>query len=414
VTVVPRVAFFCETFHEINGVALTARQFVAFAERQARPLLAVHGGQQSASYSAGTVSRFEVRRGPFSFGIERDLLYDPFLWRRVPSLRKILLQFRPDVLHVTSPGEFGQLGAWLAHRLRVPLVASWHTNLHQFAARRLERLLSFAPARWTRHAHEWAERSALSVLVRFYKLARATLAPTPSQVEWLAHATGHPSFLMPRGVDTERFSPRHRSVNDITLRIGYVGRVTPEKNVRFLTKIERALLAAGHSDFLICVIGDGSERAWLERNLKHGVFTGVLRDEILARAYANLDLFVFPSRTDTFGNVILEAAASGVPAVVTSEGGPKDLVLCGLTGYVAENDADFISKVLELAASRNRLPQMGRAARENASHSSWDAACEMIYAAYRHAIMMNSRSSLASPASAPASPGLPSGITRDR
>jgi glycosyltransferase involved in cell wall biosynthesis len=111
--------------------------------------------------------------------------------------------------------------------------------------------------------------------------------------------------------------------------------------------------------------------------------------------YANLDLFVFPSRTDTFGNVILEAAASGVPAIVTSEGGPKDLVLHGLTGYVAHDDGDFIAKVLELAADRGRLPQMGRAARDNASHASWDAACEMIYAAYRHAVALNARAAAA-------------------
>jgi glycosyltransferase involved in cell wall biosynthesis len=391
VTFVPRVAFFCETFHEVNGVALTARQFVAFAQRQARPLLAVHGGATCATFQEGSVSRIQIRRGRLSFGIERDLRYDMFLWRRLPALRKALAQFKPDVIHVTSPGEFGQLGAWLAHRLRVPLVASWHTNLHQFAARRLEKLMHFAPSGWTRSAHDWAERNALAVLIRFYKLASATLAPTPAQVDWLQRATGHPSFLMPRGVDTERFSPRHRTVNDTTLRVGFVGRVTPEKNVRFLINIEEALLAAGHTDFLICVIGDGSERQWLERNLRHGVFTGVLRDEKLAAAYANLDLFVFPSRTDTFGNVILEAAASGVPAVVTSEGGPKDLVLHGLTGYVAHDDADFIAKVLELAADRGRLPQMGRSARDNASHSSWDTACEMIYAAYRHAVALNAR-----------------------
>src|SRR5262249_9547714 len=152
-----------------------------------------------------------------------------------PLLRSSLEQFRPDVVHVTSPGEFGQLGAWLAHKLGIPLVASWHTNLHQFAARRLERLLGFAPAAWARAGHNWAERSALALLLRFYKIARATLAPTPTQVTWLQEQTGRPSFLMPRGVNTEQFSPRHRSVSDTMLRIGYVGRVTPEKNVRFLT-----------------------------------------------------------------------------------------------------------------------------------------------------------------------------------
>ena len=392
---VPRVAFFCETFHEVNGVALTARQFVGFAQRQGRPLLAVHGGERLASFAEGSVSRLQLRRSSLSFGIERDLHYDLFLWRHLPLLRRSLAQFRPDVIHVTSPGEFGQLGAWLAHELHIPLVASWHTNLHQFAARRLERLLSFAPTGWTRAAHDWAERKSLQMLIRFYKIARATLAPTPEQVAWLQEATGRPSFLMPRGVNTEEFSPRRRTVNDTTVRIGYVGRVTPEKNVRFLVELERALVAAGHSDFLLCVIGDGSERDWLERNLRHGVFTGILRDEKLATAYANLDLFVFPSRTDTFGNVILEAAASGVPAVVMPEGGPKNLVMPGITGYVARDDAHFIARVLELVCDHHELRRMGRAARENASRRTWDAACEMIYSAYEHAVANQAEASSA-------------------
>ena len=392
---VPRVAFFCETFHEVNGVALTARQFVGFAQRQGRPLLAVHGGERLASFAEGSVSRLQLRRSSLSFGIERDLHYDLFLWRHLPLLRRSLAQFRPDVIHVTSPGEFGQLGAWLAHELHIPLVASWHTNLHQFAARRLERLLSFAPTGWTRAAHDWAERKSLQMLIRFYKIARATLAPTPEQVAWLQEATGRPSFLMPRGVNTEEFSPRRRTVNDTTVRIGYVGRVTPEKNVRFLVELERALVAAGHSDFLLCVIGDGSERDWLERNLRHGVFTGILRDEKLATAYANLDLFVFPSRTDTFGNVILEAAASGVPAVVMPEGGPKNLVMPGITGYVARDDADFIARVLELVRDHHELRRMGRAARENASRRTWDAACEMIYSAYERAVANQAEASSA-------------------
>src|SRR5262249_52505615 len=115
-----------------------------------------------------------------------------------------------------------------------------------------------------------------------------------------------------------------------------------------------------------------------------------------------------------FGNVILEAAASGVPAIVTSEGGPKDLVLHGLTGYVARDDADFIAKLLEFAADRKRLPQMGHAARENASHSSWDTACEMIYAAYRHAVTLNSRNSTALTAVSSTPGALPSGVAPDR
>jgi hypothetical protein len=130
------------------------------------------------------------------------------------------------------------------------------------------------------------------------------------------------------------------------------------------------LVRRGLDDFRITIVGDGSEVAWLKRRLKHGEFTGVLRGEGLAGAYANMDLFVFPSRTDTFGNVVQEAAASGVPSVVTNEGGPKHLVVPGKTGLIAETNAEFVARVVE-------------AARENVSGVSWDAAFEKTYRAYR-------------------------------
>jgi len=383
VSMAPRVALFCETFHEINGVALTARQLVEFAKRRAHPFLAVLGGPRLAQYTEGSVARLELPRGWASFGIERDLRYDLFLWRHLGEVRRALARFRPDVIHVTSPGEFGQLGAYLAHGLRIPLVASWHTNLHQFASRRLQKLLACLPGRYSESVTGWAERAALLPLVRFYRIARVTLAPTPEQVRWLEEATGRPAFLMPRGVDCEQFHPRQRSVHDGVLRLGYVGRVTPEKRVRFLVDLERAMVARGLSNFSILVVGDGNERAWLERNLRHGVFTGVLRGQFLAEAYANMDLFVFPSRTDTYGNVVQEAAASGVPAIVTAHGGPQCLVVPGVTGFVAENDEKFMQTVLELIAAPGRMRTMGTAARQNILARSWDSALEMTYSAYR-------------------------------
>jgi phosphatidylinositol alpha 1,6-mannosyltransferase len=220
-------------------------------------------------------------------------------------------------------------------------------------------------------------------LFRFYRLARVTLAPTPSQVQWLAENTGRRTFLMPRGVDCAHFHPRQRSVKDSVLRLGYVGRVTPEKRVRFLVDIERALLAGGHKNFSIIVVGDGNERPWLERNLRHGVFTGVLRGQFLAEAYANMDVFVFPSRTDTYGNVVQEAAASGVPAIVTTQGGPQSLIVPGVTGFAATSDEEFVQAVLGLVAEPRRMQAMGAAARQNILTASWDTAFEMVYSAYR-------------------------------
>jgi phosphatidylinositol alpha 1,6-mannosyltransferase len=223
-------------------------------------------------------------------------------------------------------------------------------------------------------------------LLRFYGFAEVTLAPTQPQVAWLEKELGKPSFLMPRGVDPEQFNPKHRTVNDGTLRLGFVGRVTPEKGVRLLTKIEQALLESGLEDFRIIVVGAGSEVAWLKRRLRHGEFPGVLRGEELARAYANMDLFVFPSRTDTFGNVVQEAAASGVPAIVTNEGGPRHLVAHGTSGYIVEQDWEFVARVVELAHDRGALKRLGTAAREKMAGISWDAAFEKTYAAYEHCL----------------------------
>jgi len=379
----PRAAFFSETYHEVNGVALTARQLVAFAERHGCPMLAVHPGPALRQFESGSVTRLELPRGWTSFGVERDLRYDLYLWRFLPMLRKALAAFRPEVIHATSPGDFGQLAAILAHEMKVPLVVSWHTNLHQFAAQRLKKMLRFLPETGVNRVAARAESAALRLIVRFYKIARVVLAPTAAQVAWLERATGKPGFLMMRGVDSEWFHPRNRSRNDGVLRLGFVGRVTPEKGVRVFPRIERAMIDAGIERFEIHIIGDGSEREWLQANLRKGVFPGVLLGQELAEAYANLDLFVFPSRTDTFGNVIQEAAASGVPSVVTTEGGPQHLVAPGISGDAESTEEAFAGRVVALAQMPEKLKKMGEAARARVSHASWDATLAAVFEAYQ-------------------------------
>jgi phosphatidylinositol alpha 1,6-mannosyltransferase len=393
-TRMPRVALFCETYHEINGVALTARQLVAYAKRHNFPLLAIHGGKIPSVHDEGSVRQIELKRSWLSVGIESDLEFDFAFCRYANRIRKELLEFQPDVIHITSPGELGELGVYLSRQLKIPLVASWHTNFHQFAARRLQKLIGFLPRQIVRPTVESAQRRGLRVLLWFYGFAKVTLAPTLPQVEWLEKELGKPSFLMPRGVDPEQFNPKHRTVNDGILRLGFVGRVTPEKGVRLLRKIEQAMLESGLKEFRILVVGDGSEVGWLKKRLKHGEFTGVLRGEELARAYANMDLFVFPSKTDTFGNVIQEAASSAVPSVVTNEGGPRFLVVNGETGYITEQDAEFVSKVVELAHNRDLLKRLGNAARERMAGISWDAAFEKTYAAYRHCLQEREQAQL--------------------
>ena len=155
------------------------------------------------------------------------------------------------------------------------------------------------------------------------------------------------------------------------------------------TSIERSLLEAGDSDFRFVIIGAGSEKDWLAENMSHAEFPGVLKGEALAQAYADMDVFAFPSETDTFGNVILESLASGVPTVVTSGGGPKFLVNSGVTGFVSQNDEEFIGSIKQLMQSGQLLANMRQAARDYADSISWDTVFEKVYNAYELVLFRN-------------------------
>ena len=129
-------------------------------------------------------------------------------------------------------------------------------------------------------------------------------------------------------------------------------------------------------------MGEGSERSWLQSALQRSELPGILRGEQLAQAYASMDVFVFPSSTDTFGNVVLEAMASGVPAMVTSEGGPKFLVTPGQNGEIVNNPADFAEVILNLRNHPELLARMRGQARSAAERFSWDSVFQEVHNAY--------------------------------
>jgi glycosyltransferase involved in cell wall biosynthesis len=190
---------------------------------------------------------------------------------------------------------------------------------------------------------------------------------------------------MQRGVDTNLFSPhrRTRPAHSSSLVLGYVGRLSIEKNVALLPILERQLSALGIHDVHFLVIGHGAEEAALRAALPAAKvsFAGVLRGDALATAYANMDLLVFPSHTDTFGNVVLEALASGVPAIVTPDGGPKYIVQHAETGFIAPDEA-FTDAITTLAKDRPQLDRMRLNARAHALTCSWDAVFHRVYAGY--------------------------------
>jgi glycosyltransferase involved in cell wall biosynthesis len=380
----PRVAYFPDSFHEINGVAHTSRHFEGFARRRNLPFLCVRAGDRAqAIVEDGNVWTLELPRGFLSFALEKDLRFDPAFLRHIPLIGEVLDRFKPDLIHITGPSEVGMLGAMLAHQLELPLAASWHTNVHEYAARRSDWFLKFLPKEQSATAEQKIEDLAMVAAAKFYSIAKVLYAPNPELCALLKRTTGRPCHLMPRGVDAELFHPakRRRDAADRDQVLGFVGRLSIEKNVALLVKVQEELEAMGHKSFRFLIVGHGGDEAWLRERLPRAEFTGVLRGEELSRAYANMDLFVFPSHTDTFGNVVLEALASGVPAIVTPDGGPKTIVRDGVTGRIVE-DGEFSSAVAWVLGDPERHAEMRGAAREHALTMSWDAVFEGVYAGY--------------------------------
>ena len=379
-----RVALFPCTYREIDGVANTSRQFAAYAKENGFAFLLIHAGPCDEVVADGSITRVQLRRGRLKFPLDGHHEFDLLFLRHYPKILQLVRDFSPNVIHITGPSDVGILGALVAHKLSVPLVASWQTNLHQFARCRISKLLSCWPANLSTKIAAATEYATFRAAARFYKIPRLLFAPNCELVELLGKATGKPCFLMSHSVDTEVFSPafRERRAGG-PFRIGYVGRLTPEKNVRFLAQLEKDLLAASHRDFRMVMIGEGSEEKWLRENMRQADFCGWLTDMNLSREFANMDAFVFPSETDTFGLAVLEALASGVPAVVARRGGPAYTVEHGKSGYVANRFDEFGSLLSVLMTQPELHGSMRREARVRAlSIGSWERIFAGMYNTY--------------------------------
>ena len=386
----PRVAYFPDSFHEINGVAHTSRNFVAYASRHELPFLCVRAGSRPhQTEQHGTVRTLELPRSEIAVGMEKDLAFDPLFWRHADTIEDELHRFQPDILHMTGPSELGIFAAYFAWKLQIPLVASWHTNVHEYAAKRIGWLTNLLPNDMVLATEQHVEAGSLDITTRFYSFAKILFAPNSELCSMLAKSTGRPCHLMQRGVDTTYFSPEHRTRPERQpgdpFVLGYVGRLSREKNVALLPVIERELRDAGiNARFLI--IGHGVDEEALRNQLPKADFPGGLRGQALSEGYANMDLLVFPSHTDTFGNVVLEALASGVPAIVTPDGGPKFIVHDAASGKpetgVVTDDSGFAKAIAEILRNPARLDAMRTAARVYALTCSWDAVFDRVYNAY--------------------------------
>ncbi|MCW5959572.1 MAG: glycosyltransferase [Pyrinomonadaceae bacterium] len=378
----PRVAYFPDSYLEVNGVAMTSNRLTGFVRKKGYPFLCVHAAKKTGVEQDSNIIFVGLKRSPFSFKMDEDLRYDPFFQRHERLVRRELEKFRPDVIHITGLNDVSIMGALLAWKMDVALIGSWHTNLHEYAARRLRKLLRFLPSKQLNSFTDFLEQKIFEGAALYYKMPQIILAPNQELIDQLEKRTGRTAHLMIRGVDTELFSPEKRTVDDDITRFGFVGRLRAEKNVRMLADLEERLLKAGKTKIKFLIVGEGDERGWLEKNMKTAEFTGFLQGEQLSEAYANMDVFVFPSETDAYGNVPQEAMASGVPALVTDKGGPKFIVIDGETGFICKDQDEFAARCIQLIDDPERLSKMKDLSLEFARNRSWDSVFEDVYRAY--------------------------------
>jgi glycosyltransferase involved in cell wall biosynthesis len=273
---------------------------------------------------------------------------------------------RPDIVHVATEGPLGWSALQAARRLRLPVTADFRTNFHAYG----------------RHYKlGWLARPIMAYLRKFHNRADATMVPTEALRAQLAAGGFERLVVVSRGVDTRLFHPARRSAalraawgaGERTLVLGYVGRLAAEKNLRAVLEAHAALREVLGAVRLVFV-GDGPLRTELAQRCPDAFFAGQRRGEDLAAHYASLDAFLFPSLTETFGNVTLEAMASGLAVVAHDTAAAGQFIRHGHNGLLAEGDASaaFVRAALALAAEPDRAAFYGARARASVEPLDWD------------------------------------------
>lgn len=358
-----RVSLITETyFPQVNGVSRTLGELVRHLSERGDEVQLIHPnyGQAPAQPHVHLVRSINL-----PFYKELYLPLPPF-----GAVRRAIDAFRPDVVHVATEATLGL--NLLRHVLnrKIPTVSSFHTNFDQYS----------------RHYRVgWAKGTIWRYLRWFHNRTGETYVPSRTTIRGLEELGFQRLVLWPRGVDSTLFRPDRPGRDEIRRRLGwgpddlvisYVSRLAPEKNVSYLADA-LAIVAARRPDVRILFVGDGPSRGALDRrmgSLAH--FAGYRTGQDLADHYAAGDIFAFSSLTETFGNVVLEAMASGLPVVALRAGGVGDTVQHETTGLLVE-PADppdrFAEALLSLVVEADRWRTMARSARAYAQSQSWDA-----------------------------------------
>ena len=381
-----RVALFTGAYNHIaDGVSLTLNRLVDHLQRQGVEIRVFaptvddppidHAGTLVPAPSVPLPGRSEYR---FTVGI-------------TPSMREELEAFDPTLYHIATPDLLGRHALTLAHSTDTPVVASYHTHFSSYL----------------KYYHLDLLESALwSYLRRFYRQCEHVYVPSTAIAEVLRdHGVDDGLRLWRRGVDTDRFAPGRRSmdwrraqgIGDNEVVVAFVSRLVWEKGLDVYADVIQRLERRGVPHRSL-VVGDGPAREELEERLPNTCFTGFLEGTDLARAYASSDVFLFPSDTETFGNVTLEAMASGLPTIAADAAGSRDLVAPETTGLLCPpgDRAAFAEATQRLVLDAALRREMSAAAHERAQHFTWPTILDQMNEYYDEV--------LARRAAAPASP----------
>ena len=371
-----KVGLFTDTLDEINGVGRFIRDMGEQAKRSGRKLI-IHTCTEKPREMTG------IDRKNFTPLLSREMPFYSELNLNLPPLLEILewadrQQF--EAIHVSTPGPMGLCGLIVSKMLRVPLLGTYHTDFPAYVD-------NFA------RDHRWTN-GTIAYMKWFYEQT-AVVFSRSNEYRYKLHDLSVPDAKLRTiqpGVNSEKFSPLHATNPWPALgvrqpkRLLYAGRVSVEKNLPFLTNVFRELCRM-RSDVALVVAGDGPYLAEMKQQLRDvpAYFLGTQNDAQLGQLYASSDLFVFPSRTDTLGQVVMEAQASGLPVLVSNEGGPKEMIADGVTGIAlpaTESDSNVWLKTIDdllkdddrrLRLSRAAAQRLGRQSLAHTFQSFWSA-----------------------------------------
>ncbi|MFE4759949.1 glycosyltransferase family 4 protein [Bacillus mycoides] len=356
-----RVAIFTDTFTpQVNGVAKTLERLTKYFQRE-NIAYSVFAPQHTAEDNF--VANVNKMRS-----IPLTILYPECRFAfPTPRIKRELLAFKPDIIHIATPFNMGICGLYYAKKLNIPVVGSYHTDFDAY--------LRY-------YKIEFLSNMLWNYLSWFHSHMQKNFVPSPETLHQLKKKGFQALYIWGRGVDCTLFHPTYnkdlfRKKYNITAKyiLSYVGRLAPEKDIDTLQTLIQTTNKE-RDDIHWLIAGDGPLAKGLHENVPktNVTFTGYLQGKDLAEVYASSDLMVFPSTTETFGNVVLESLACGTPVIGANSGGVKNIITDGKTGFLCEpkNANSFLSSIYELLNNEEMRKQMSQDTHSYATTQSWD------------------------------------------